>query len=104
MTSMKQVTLRLDEALVTRVKAAASARGESVNAFAESVLSAAVDPETAHSPIQRMRERLARAGILAEFEPYTGPVPTQEELDEAGREAGKGKPVSEILLEQRGPR
>lgn len=101
---MKQVTLRLDEDLVDQVKAAAAQRGESVNAFAETVLMAAVDPETATDPAQRMRERLARAGLLATFGPYPGPLPTEAELEEARRGMAGGKPASDYVIEGRGPR
>ena len=103
---MKQVTLRLAEELVDRVKSVAADRGESVNAFAASVLSAAVDPETAGSGVERMRERLARAGILTVFDPLPEdtPMPTDEELEQAAREAGRGKPLSDYVIEGRGPR
>nr|MBA2580681.1 transcriptional regulator [Thermoleophilaceae bacterium] len=62
---MRQLTLRVDDALAERLKDAASERRQSVNTFAQSVLSAAVDPQFADGESARVRERLARAGILA---------------------------------------
>ncbi|MBA3261364.1 MAG: toxin-antitoxin system HicB family antitoxin, partial [Thermoleophilaceae bacterium] len=59
---MRQVTLRLPDELSDRLKQAAAERGDSVNAYASAVLSAAVDPELAGDEAARVRERLARAG------------------------------------------
>lgn len=99
--SMKQVTLRIPESLAKDLTAAAAGRNESVNAYATGVLSAAVDPEYAADGIEATRERLRRAGILAEWPPYSGPVPTDEEIERAREEAGKGKPLSDYIVEDR---
>ncbi len=62
---MVQVTLRLDEALARDLKRAAADRGVSVNALASEALSALVDPDLEGSEIERIRARLAAAGLLA---------------------------------------
>lgn len=99
---MKQVTLRLDEALADRLRSVASERGESVNTFASTVLSAAVDPEHAGAEVERIRERLGRAGLLVR--PKTLPAgtrPSKAELARARRAAGRGKPLSDYVAEGR---
>ncbi len=88
---MRQLTLRVDDALAERLKDAASERRQSVNSFAQSVLSAAVDPQFADGESARVRERLARAGILA----ATGGTPSTRlsapELALARAAAGRGE-------------
>ena len=61
---MTQLTLRVPDELVDRLKIAARERGESVNRWATAVLAAAVDPTFAGDDAQVLRERLARAGLL----------------------------------------
>lgn len=97
-----QLTLRMDEALADRLKHAAAARGQSVNAFAGAVLGAAVDPDLAGDEIDRLRERLGQAGLLAVYEdkPSSEP-PSEQALEAARRQAGSGRPLADILLEDR---
>jgi hypothetical protein len=59
-----QLTLRILERVATQVKRAAAERGLSVNRWISDVLSAAVDPDFAGDEAERVRERLARAGLL----------------------------------------
>lgn len=97
-----QVTLRLDEALAVRLKHAAAARGQSVNAFAGAVLGAAVDPDLAGAEIDQLRERLGQAGLLAVYEDAPGvEPPSTQALEAARRQAGSGRPLADILLENR---
>jgi predicted transcriptional regulator len=97
---MKQLTLRVSEELVGRLKDVAAERHESVNSYAEAVLNAAVDPELAGDEVERLRERLARAGVLMTS---TRPVrrPSDRALAKARRAAGKGKPLSDYLIEDK---
>lgn len=101
---MKQVTLRLPEELATALREAAAEREQSVNSYATGVLAAAVDPDLAGSEVERLRERLARAGILARTEPYRGEPPDEERLARARRAAGRGTKLSDLVSEGRGPR
>lgn len=100
---MRQLTLRVDDRLVDCLKAAAGARGESVNAFAGRVLAAAVDPELAGDEMSRTRERLARAGLLETPGPPRGERPSEEDIARARVAAGRGKPLSDFISEGRGP-
>lgn len=99
---MAQLTLRVDDELADELRRVAAQRGESMNALVITVLRAAVDPEAAGSEVDRFRERLARAGLLAE--PASVPVtrPDPEELAAAARRAARGKTLSDIVIEDRG--
>lgn len=98
-----QLTLRVDERLAARLKQAASSRGQSVNAFAGAVLDAAVDPDLAGTEIERLRERLDQAGLLALAVPAaSGVAPGDGALEAARRRAGEGRSLSDLLVEERG--
>jgi hypothetical protein len=101
---MKQLTLRVDERMVERLRAVAAERGESVNAYAGAVLSAAVNPDLAADELEQLRERLARAGLLAR-PAATGAGagrPPEGAVARARAEAGRGRALSEIVVEERG--
>lgn len=98
---MKQVTLRLDDDLARDLAGEAAARGQSVNAFAAGVLSAAVDPDAAGDEAERVRARLARAGLLADPAPASGRRPDPDLLARARRRAGTGRPLAEFVAEGR---
>lgn len=97
---MPQLTLRIDTTLVEHLKATAAERGESVNGFATSVLRAAVDPDFAGTEATQLRERLARAGLLAVPAPVAG-RPSDAELQRARKAAGSGRQLSELVSEDR---
>jgi|SRR5215207_792445 len=99
---MRQVTLRLPDQLVTRLKQVSGERGDSVNAYAAAVLAAAVDPELEGDEVARVRARLARAGLLATAPHSAGPRPDDAAVSRARRAAGKGRPLSELVREGRG--
>jgi hypothetical protein len=99
---MRQVTLRLDDRLATFLKQAAAARNESVNAYAQTVLSTAVDPEFAGDEAAQLRERLSRAGLLAVPTPVSYPAPDEKALAGARKRAGRGRSLSSIVIEDRG--
>jgi hypothetical protein len=98
---MAQMTWRAAEELMDRVRAAAQREGRSMNEYVTWVLAAATDPELAGEEITRVRERLARAGLLAP----TGPPrrrPDEDALVRARAAAGRGKSLSEFVREGRG--
>lgn len=99
---MKQVTLRIDDQLAAFLKQAAAARNESVNAYAQTVLSAAVDPELAGDEAAQLRERLSRAGLLASVSQAPHPAPDPAALARAGRRAARGRSLASLILEERG--
>ncbi len=96
-----QLTIRTDEELVDRIKRTAAAGGRSMNEWANLVFRAATDPEASGSDIERIRERLRNAGLLAEHEPLPGREPDPGVVRAAGRRAGRGTPVSELVSEDR---
>ena len=98
---MAQVTWRTPDELLERVRHAATSSGRSVNEWITRVLDAATDPELSGTDADRVRERLARAGLLAE--PSSGPVtrPSAEALEEAKHAAGQGTPLSDLVSDAR---
>lgn len=100
---MAQLTLRLDDHLARELKVAAKAEGRSLNAWASAVLRAAVDPDMAGDEADRLRERLRRAGILAQPGGPPRPRPPEEELARARAAAGRGRLLSDLVSEGRGP-
>jgi HicB family len=94
------LTLRVPSELAEQLRGAARERGESLNTYATGVLGAAVDPELAGSERERLRERLARAGLLATVHPASRPDP--EQLARARRAASKGRSLSDIVIDERG--
>ncbi len=97
-----QLTIRADEALVERVKRTAANEGKSMNEWANLVFRAATDPDASGSDIERIRERLRHAGLLSEHSPLPGRGPDPALVREAGRRAAVGKPLSDIVAEDRG--
>jgi hypothetical protein len=98
---MAQVSWRAPDALVEQVKAVAAREGRSLNGFLTRVLTAVVDPDTADDEMVGLRERLARAGILA---PTTPPVPAPDPVAvaDARRELGRsGIVVSDLVADGR---
>jgi hypothetical protein len=99
---MAQVSWRADDALVEQVKAVAAREGRSLNEYLTRVLTAAVDPDTADDELAGLRERLARAGILAPPTPAV-PEPDPVAVADARREvAESGVRVSDVISEERG--
>jgi plasmid stability protein len=98
---MGQITIRADDDLIFRIRQRARETGRSMNEYVTIVLDAVTNPGTAGTERERLRERLARAGLLAVDPPYRGPIPDPDAVEEAGRELGKGTPLSEIIREMR---
>lgn len=97
---MHQFSLRVPDPLGDAVKAAAADRGQSVNGFVVSVLEAVTDPAHAGDDAARLRERLARAGILSVQGPPR-PRPDRAAFEAARARAGAGTPLSDIVTTQR---
>lgn len=98
---MASVTLRLDDETWAAVKDAAAREGQSANAYVTDVLTAVTDPRSARDELQRIRERLRRAGLLEEPPATTKRRPDAEAVRAARRRAGRGTPLSEILEQDR---
>ena len=98
---MRQVTLRLTDELANQLKAAASERDRSVNTYAAAVLAAATNPDFADSESVRLRERLARAGLLSDAPPVRSGRPAGADVRRARAAAGKGRSLAELVSEER---
>lgn len=97
---MAQLTVRATDALVERVRAAAGRLGCSVDEYVVAVLRAATGPDLAGDDVERIRERLARAGILAP----SGPArrrPDTDAVAAARAVAGRGTHLSDIIASDR---
>lgn len=97
---MSQITWRASEELVDRVRAAAAREQRSINDFVTTVLDAATNPDLAGDQAARIRERLARAGLLAETgNPAVRPDPAR--VATARKAAGSGTPLSTLVSRDR---
>jgi hypothetical protein len=99
---MAQVSWRAPDELVAHVKDAAAREGRSLNEYLTRLATAAVDPNTADDEMTSLRERLARAGLLATPEPVDvrpDPVLVAEARRELG---GSGVLASDMVSEGRG--
>jgi hypothetical protein len=107
---MAPLTIEFSAGLSERLRRAAARQGESVQAVAEELLSeqlAAIEPNPADER-EQVREALRSAGLLAELSPEMARradevTMTLEEVRAALDRAG-GKPLSEVILEMRGPK
>jgi hypothetical protein len=96
---MAQITVRLDEELAAAAKRVAAQEGVSLNGWMVMVVRMATDPDFEPTGVERTRERLRRAGVLAEWPRSTKNRPPAELLAEAGAAGGRGTP-SEVLIRQ----
>jgi hypothetical protein len=98
---MTQVTWRAPDELVDRVRAAAAREGRSLNDYLTRLARAATDPSLAGSDLEQLRERLARAGLLA---PAGVPRqrPDADAVAQARRRAGQGTSLADLVIEGRG--
>jgi hypothetical protein len=95
---MRQVITRVEDDLHARLKAAATARGMSVNAFVVDALTAAIGGATARETVRRRAEASGRRMVP----PAPDTTPSWDDVVEAGAEAGTA--VSEALAEERAGR
>jgi hypothetical protein len=98
---MAQITLRVPDVLADDLRRAAAERGQSLNAWAAVVLQVAVDPELSGDEAERTRERLRRAGLLAEPGQRRGSRPDDATVARARQAAGQGRPLSDYVVEGR---
>ena len=96
-----QLTLRISERVAIQVKKAAGERGQSVNRWISDVLSAAVDPDFAGDEAERVRERLARAGLLMPTSEPRSKRPSRRRVAKARDAAGRGTSLSDLVGENR---
>ena len=68
-----------------------------MNEYVTIVLEAATDPSLAGTEVERTRERLARAGLLATNPRRPGVGPDPVAVKAAGRRAARGTPLSDIV-------
>jgi hypothetical protein len=97
---MGQLTWRAPDELVDRVRAAAAHGGYSMNGFVTRVLDAATDPEAAGDEAARVRERLQRAGLLAESG-VPRPRVDPEAFRAARARAGQGTSLADLTAADR---
>lgn len=97
---MSQVTWRAPDDLIERVRDVATTLGLSVNEYLTRLARAATDPELAGDDAARTRERLARAGLLVSPGP-TRRRPEGEAVAAARAEAGRGTPLSGLVISDR---
>jgi hypothetical protein len=97
---MTQVTWRAPDQLVESVRQAAAREGYSLNEYLTRLARAATDPALAGSDLERLRERLALAGLLA---PSGGRRrrPTASSVHRARTRAGRGTQLSELVADGR---
>ncbi|HZO68494.1 MAG TPA: toxin-antitoxin system HicB family antitoxin [Kribbellaceae bacterium] len=98
---MGQMSWRVDDELLERVRQAAREHGWSLNLYVTKVLDAASDPDNAPSGTERLRERLARAGLLADSGP-SAERPPRSAVRRAAKAAGRGTAVSDVVASERG--
>lgn len=100
---MSQVTWRASDELVERVRRAAASEGRSLNEYLTRLARAATDPDLADSELERLRERLLRAGLLTlpEHDHRARKRPDRKALARARRAAGRGTPLSDLVAEDR---
>lgn len=99
---MTQITWRAPDELADRVRLMAARNHRSVNDFITRVLDAATNPDLAGTEAEQVRERLARAGILASVPPQKGRRrPDDAALARARRAAGRGTPLADLVSRDR---
>jgi hypothetical protein len=94
------MTWRSSDELLERVRRAAEHQGRSMNEYVNAVLDAATNPDLAGSDVERLRERLDRAGLLASVGPRR-PRPSPRRVAQARAAAGTGTSLSDLVNEGR---
>jgi hypothetical protein len=98
---MAQMTWRTSDELLERVRSQAQQRGRSLNEWVTAVLAAATDPSLTGDEAQRVRERLAAAGLLEAPERGVHRRPDEADVARARAAAGRDVPLSEMVSEGR---
>ena len=95
------MTIRVPEELIERVRHAAKRTGQSMNEYVTQTLDIRTNPELAGTETERVRERFARAGMLADVgEPVTRP--DSASVARARAKAAQGTSGSDLVSEGRG--
>lgn len=97
---MAQMTLRVGDDLLERIRAAAARHGRSMNDYVSVVLDAATDPDLAGDEAQRLRERLDCRGLLVTAA-HRRQRPSSAQVAQARAAAGRGTPLSVLVAEER---
>lgn len=98
---MGQVSWRVDDELLDRVRHFAKANDMSVNSYISRVLSLATSEDEDSSDAVRMRQRLRAAGMLAAGQRSDARRVDDDELAQLRRLAGRGTPASDIVITDR---
>lgn len=98
---MTQITWRAPDELVERVRQVASRKGYSLNEYLSRLARAATDPSLEGDAVERLRERLAQAGLLVETE-QRHTRPDRDAVAHARKRAGVGTPLSDLIVRDRG--
>lgn len=97
---MAQLSWRLNDELMGRVRQAAASAGRSMNEYVTWVLEAATNPDLAGTEAERVRARLAAAGVLADPGPPQAKPPA-DAVARAMAAAGTGTALSELVSRDR---
>lgn len=100
------ITIRVDERLAELAKDRARQEGVSLNQLATDLLNAALDPTSAGTLVESLRERLRRAGLqVAEPPKQSGTSapskPTAKQVAAAMKAAGQGTPLAKLVASAR---
>lgn len=95
------MTWRAPDEVLEQVRRQAQQHGRSLNDWVTTVLTAASDPDYAASEAAKVRERLARAGLLERPAGDPPRRPAAPRVKAARARAGTGRPLSELVAEQR---
>lgn len=101
---MGQLSIRLDDELHRRARLAAQHSGSSLNGYIARVLTAAVDPAADEPELDRIRARLAAAGLLdspVAPTPALRPDADEQRFREARTRTRGGTPASALIAEER---
>lgn len=95
------MTWRVPDELLDQVRRQAKEHGRSLNEWVTTVMGAASDPSYAADEAGQVRERLARAGLLEVPSGELPPRPSARRVAAARARAGAGRPLSDLVAEQR---
>ena len=95
------MTWRMPDHILDQVRRQAAQHGRSLNDWVTTVMAAASDPSHAADEAQQVRERLARAGLLELPSGDRPRRPSARKVEAARVRAGAGRPLSELVAEQR---
>jgi hypothetical protein len=97
-----KLTVRLSDDLLADAKREAALRELSLNGWVMAVIRAAVDPDSEDDERSRVREKLRKAGILAEIPRMHVDRPDPKVLQAADTRITRGKLLSDVVREDRG--